>query len=325
MKKNIKTMLVSITAMFVICLSFAINGFNTIGIAKAAALESSEKTYSSVTADLARDSTFSISDYPELDSVEKREDKLQVIAMAESVDRELFLYIYCPLVQQSQLIASKMAVTFSSDSGSNFLYHLAFLNAQNTLFKYRVKDYTVSTETTRLYNIKTLWVNDDATGFSVDKVWTFKTVGDNNSCSVDKGKTYNIGVLGSSADTGVPIKPKDDGNIQPTETAKTGITAILSVVTVTLLVFSVYMLFSTKKFKLNKKHISLNIKNKMTSIKKSFLDLFKKKQRKQIVLKTKKSPSKAKTKSIKKTSVCLKNNKPVRNVYSSFNSVKRRV
>lgn len=203
-------------------------GQHSYKTASAAENESTaEKNYSNVTADLLRDSTFSVSKYPELESVTKDDDKLQVIALAESTDKDLFMYIYCPLVQKNQLIAQSVAVTFSSETGDAQLYYLTFLNAQNTLFKYKVKDYTVSEDPVRLYNIQTVWVEGSIGGYKVNKTWTFTTVGDNNSCTVDKGETYNMGVLGSAATTGVP--PKTDEDKKPsdanTNTNKNTITA----------------------------------------------------------------------------------------------------
>ena len=190
-------------------------GQHSYKTASAAESESTaEKNYSNVTADLLRDSTFSVSKYPEKDSVTNDNDKLQVIALAESIDKDLFLYIYCPLVQQNQLIAKTMQVTFSSDTTEDNLYFLTFLNAQSTLFKYKVKDYAVSEDPTRLYNIKYIWVESSG-GYEVNKTWTFTTVGDNNSCTVDKGETYNMGVLGSAATTGVP--PKTDEDKKPSD------------------------------------------------------------------------------------------------------------
>ena len=201
-------------------------GQHSYKTASAAESESTtEKNYSSVTADLLRDSTFSVSKYPEKESVTNNNDKLQVIALAESIDKDLFMYIYCPLVQKNQLIAQSMKVTFSSETGNTQLYYLTFLNAQNTLFKYKVKAYTVPEDPVRSYNIQTVWVEGDNAGYTVNKIWTFTTVGDNNSCTVDKGETYNMGILGSAATSGVPPKTDEDEKPSDSNTNKNTITA----------------------------------------------------------------------------------------------------
>lgn len=223
--KNSTKIAAFLLTMFVI-VGAVVCGQHSYKTASAAESESTtEKNYSRVTADLLRDSTFSVSKYPELESVTNKNDTLQVIALAESIDKDLFLYIYCPLVQQNQLIAKTMQVTFSSDTTEDNLYFLTFLNAQSTLFKYKVKDYAVSEDPTRLYNIKYIWVEGSAGGYEVNKTWTFTTVGDNNSCTVDKGTTYNMGVLGSAATSGVPPKADEDEKPSDTNTNKNAITA----------------------------------------------------------------------------------------------------
>lgn len=157
-----------------------------------------EKTYTDVLEDLKRDENFSQVSYPTLESVSKASDELQMIALAESIDKELFAYFYCPLVNKKQIIANKMEIRFSISGDNLYLKDLEFINAQSTLFKYRVLNYQVTGDKTRIYHIHNVYYEPsaDSTGYLIDKTWTFITEGNNYSGSVSSGRYINIGVLG---------------------------------------------------------------------------------------------------------------------------------
>lgn len=161
-----------------------------------------EKTYSLVLDDLGRDKNFSQSDYPKLDSVSEANDKLQLIAIVESIDKELFAYFYCPLVNKEQIIAESMSIRFSISDEVDYVKNLEFLNASSTLFKYKVLNYTVPNDKTRVYRVINVWATGDKdTGYEINKTWTYITDGNNYAGSVSSGKYINIGLLGVNLPT----------------------------------------------------------------------------------------------------------------------------
>ena len=124
--KKISRKIVVAIGVFAIAVSAFIG---TNNLYKASASEAD----SLVVNDLRRDKNFSESDYPTLDSVSNVDDKLQLIALAESIDNELFAYFYCPLVNKEQIIAEKMSIRFSISGDTDYLKELVFLNAQSNV------------------------------------------------------------------------------------------------------------------------------------------------------------------------------------------------
>ena len=204
--KKISRKIVVAIGVFAIAVSAFIG---TNNLYKASASEAD----SLVVNDLRRDKNFSESDYPTLDSVSNVDDKLQLIALAESIDNELFAYFYCPLVNKEQIIAEKMSIRFSISGDTDYLKELVFLNAQSTLFKYKVSNYTVTNDKTRVYRVVNVWATGDKdTGYEINKTWTFVTDGNNYSGSVSAGKYINIGLLGFT----MPTTETESGNTTET-------------------------------------------------------------------------------------------------------------
>ena len=195
LKKISKKIVVAIGVLAIAVSSFI--GTNNSYTANAA------RTYTGVLEDLQRDESFSQENYPTLESVSKSDDKLQLIALAESIDKELFDYFYCPLVNKMIITANKMQMRFSISGDSYYLKNLEFINAQSTLFKFKVLNYQVTGDKTRIYYVKYVYYeeNPESTGVLVDKSWTFISEGNNYSGSVSSGKYINIGVLGVNLPT----------------------------------------------------------------------------------------------------------------------------
>lgn len=142
-----------------------------------------QKEYSSVLTDLQKDTNFHIEDYP----VVLEDYSLNVIQIAESTDKELFVYVYQPSGLFGGLQASSMNI---STSNLNFVnYKLSFCNSYGTVYKYLVEDFVVSTETTREYEITAIYRPFDKTidkeltngniiigvDYPVSKKWIFTT------------------------------------------------------------------------------------------------------------------------------------------------------
>lgn len=120
-----------------------------------------EKVYSGVLDDLKKDSTFDTSYYPE----KTGDYSLQVIQLAESVDKELFVYVYQPSGKSKDLRASSVNISLKprEDISDVRNYKLTLLNSSGVFYKYRVDGLTVSTANTRYYTITTIYRPFDKT------------------------------------------------------------------------------------------------------------------------------------------------------------------
>ena len=171
-------------------LAIAVSAF--IGTNNSYKAKADEFDYSDVLDDLRRDSTFSVAKYP----ADNSKSTLQLISLSESVFKELFLYVYCPGVNTEEIRAKTLMCYFTLDKSDELCsYSLLFVNAQSTLFKYKVQNFTVSDAKQRYYNIKDIRV-DNSKIYNVGRIWTFRTVNDNVTCAVNTGTTYDTGLLG---------------------------------------------------------------------------------------------------------------------------------
>lgn len=107
--------------------------------------------YTNVLTDLQKDAKFSIEDYPFIDN----DYSLQVIQIAESADDELFVYVYQPC-REKVLTASYLNMSTTAVLEAN-IYELELLNYQDTLFKYKVKNFMVLDGETRQYDIISIY------------------------------------------------------------------------------------------------------------------------------------------------------------------------
>ena len=113
--------------------------------------------YSDVLTDLRKDENFNIDDYPDL----VNDYSLQVIQIAESENNELFLYVYQPSHRALDLLCTTISMYNGySTNGKDFsplLYELELVSTDGVFDKYVVKDYIVSTEGERWYNIVSIY------------------------------------------------------------------------------------------------------------------------------------------------------------------------
>ncbi len=189
MRKNVAIILL------LTCLIFTFLGG---GIASSAFAD--EVVYTSPLADLQRDETFNIADYPLVPG----DVSIDVIQIAESSDRELFVYVYQP----SGEIVTVSSINISSDNltSKNRYWHkfaLKLLSVENSIGKYLVEGFKVSADDTRYYDISSLsrlpLENEETTAegnlveeisYEVGKLFTLQT-------------TLNGEVLTSEAETQV--------------------------------------------------------------------------------------------------------------------------
>lgn len=122
--------------------------------------------YTTVSEDLARDETFDKSAYPY-----KRNDySLQVITIAESNDDELFVYVYQPGGEQTDVTATLLHMAQGKDNVDYKVYRLTKINSDGVFYKYRVEDFAIEDVRLRYYNISAIYrpfvsgVDEPATG-----------------------------------------------------------------------------------------------------------------------------------------------------------------
>lgn len=142
------------------------------------------ETYSSVLDDLKKDKSFDAGHYP----ASATDYSLKIIQLAESVDKELFVYVYQPSGKDKNLRASSINIsTTINDSISFTNYKLEYLNSSGVFYKYKVKDLAVKSDAVRHYAISSIFrpfdesIDEQATGgntitevnYDISKQYTF--------------------------------------------------------------------------------------------------------------------------------------------------------
>lgn len=109
-----------------------------------------ESKYTDVLADLQSDPSFDASAYP----VNAANHALDVIQVAESDARELFVYVYRPYADTKDLPATTIRISQSPQSAPTPKdYPLERLSTVGTLEKYLVKDFTLKPDALRYYDV----------------------------------------------------------------------------------------------------------------------------------------------------------------------------
>ncbi|MDE5654373.1 MAG: hypothetical protein K2I46_02060 [Clostridia bacterium] len=137
--------------------------------------------YSEALDDLQGDIEFSIDDYPSNTS----DYSIQVIQIAESTNKELFVYTYQPSQLAKYLVATQINMSLTESADKTKLYGLTLLSCNGVFCKYKVNDFTVGTQISRYYNITSIYREWDS---SIDK----GTGNDNtkNAVAFAVGKLY---------------------------------------------------------------------------------------------------------------------------------------
>ena len=111
-----------------------------------------EKTASGVLEDLSKDSSFNAENYPS----NAKDFSLSVMQLAESADKELFVYVYQPSGDKVKASSINISTTINDDI-SFFNYSLKLLNFEGTLFKYKVTGFEVKKDPVRYYAISSIY------------------------------------------------------------------------------------------------------------------------------------------------------------------------
>lgn len=159
MTQATKTRLVSIFLAFVLGICAVITtAAQTPLVARAESI-----TYSGVMEDLKKDTSFNPGNYPT-----KADDySLQIIQLAESVDKELFVYVYQPSGKTKNFKASSINISTTINDSISYLNHkLELLNSNGVFYKYKVSGFTVKDESVRYYAISSIYRPFDE---SIDK------------------------------------------------------------------------------------------------------------------------------------------------------------
>ena len=115
------------------------------------------KTASGVIEDLSKDASFNAANYPS----NAKDYSLSVMQLAESTDKELFIYVYQPSGDKVRASSINISTTIN-DEISFFNYPLKLLNFEGTLFKYKVTNFEVKKDPVRYYAISSIYRPFDA-------------------------------------------------------------------------------------------------------------------------------------------------------------------
>ncbi len=116
-----------------------------------------DKTASDVLEDLSKDASFNVGNYPSA----AKDYSLQIIQLAESTNKELFVYVYQPSGDKVKASSINISTTIN-DEISFFNYPLELLNFEGTLFKYKVTNFEVKKDPVRYYAISSIYRPFDA-------------------------------------------------------------------------------------------------------------------------------------------------------------------
>ncbi len=108
--------------------------------------------YTSVSEDLSKDSSFNAENYPS----KSNDYSIQIIQLAESVNKELFVYTYQPSGDKVKASSVNISATIN-DNISYHNYKLELLNFDGTLFKYKVAGFEVKADLVRCYVISNIY------------------------------------------------------------------------------------------------------------------------------------------------------------------------
>lgn len=138
--------------------------------------------------DLEKDPEFNKEQYQR----DPRDYSINLIQIAETSSKQLFLYTYQPSNDIKNLFATSISMSYTIGDELNYqVYTLTLLNQDGVFNKYVVKDFTVRNDSIRYYDISTIYRiydekidgyhvplgNDrNEVGFNVGQLWSAKSV-----------------------------------------------------------------------------------------------------------------------------------------------------
>lgn len=146
--------------------------------------------YSNVLIDLEIDKSFNAEDFPFVED----DYTLQVIQIAESVNNELFVYVYQPSADTKNLLATSINISTEIRNRLSYKnYDLTLLNSNGVFYKFKVDNFEIKEDDVRYYDISNIYRNwneeidadseNDNTvseeGFDVGKLYSVTGHGDN--------------------------------------------------------------------------------------------------------------------------------------------------
>ena len=120
-----------------------------LSLVPASVVFAEDAVYSDVLADLQKDESFDVSNYP----IDNTDYLLHLFQVTESTDKELLVYVYQPCVEKDFRASSINISREVEDNISYRNYPLQYLNHSGTLYKYKVSDFEVYSSAVRYYNI----------------------------------------------------------------------------------------------------------------------------------------------------------------------------
>lgn len=120
---------------------------------KTASAAETETVYSEVVDDLIKNGNFDTSLYPN----DPLDMSMQLIQVAESSDKELFLYVYQPSDSVKELVATSVNLSATTDDTlDSHLYSLTLVSTVGVFDKYVVDDLVVPDSVVRYYKISSI-------------------------------------------------------------------------------------------------------------------------------------------------------------------------
>lgn len=164
---------------------------------------SESSAYTSALDDLQLDSSFDISNYPQISD----DYSLHLITISESVDKELFVYVYQPCGNSRVLNATSINISQDTDFDLSFHnYNLSLISKNGTICKYKVLNFTFRDSLKRFYAISSIFRlynkyldspsdydnSIDEVAFAVNKQFCFSSEEDDVYSSVVDIETIEI-------------------------------------------------------------------------------------------------------------------------------------
>ena len=119
--------------------------------------EEKEIQYSNVLDDLKSDETFKAEDYPQIAD----DYSLKVIQIAESVNNELFVYVYQPSGNTKGILATSINISTTNLKKDYLNYNLSLIGSEDVFYKYIVNDITLKQDDIRYYEISSIYRSFD--------------------------------------------------------------------------------------------------------------------------------------------------------------------
>lgn len=149
-KKNRRNVVAIVVIAIAMSLCFAFCAMPAS--AKAAATTTTPKQYTDVLADLCLADNFNALDYPQISD----DYSIKVIQIAESQDRELFVYTYQPANVAYKYRAYGINMSLSENSDTTQFYSISLVSQNGVFCKYVIAGVTVGSEAERFYNLSSI-------------------------------------------------------------------------------------------------------------------------------------------------------------------------